>query len=269
MPQYNASGESCIRVDVNPGRLLQKTFILVAHPDDEAIGCGALLQRMDDPWVVFATDGAPKDPYFWKRSGSRAAYAEMRHAEALAALAEASVTRSTFLDIQDQNLHRHLQRALDELRSLIVAVQPQALLTHAYEGGHPDHDACAFLGEIIRRTSNVEVWEMPLYHRANGIHTLQTFIAGQPELVIAPTREELERKRRMTARYESQGLTTSAFDLEREVFRRQATYDFTQPPHHGTLNYEAWKWEMTGMDVCRSFSEFLATQNEETFAECH
>ena len=41
--------------------LLGKTVVIVAHPDDEAAGCGVLLQRMQDPIVVFATDGAPAD----------------------------------------------------------------------------------------------------------------------------------------------------------------------------------------------------------------
>ena len=47
--------------------LLGRTLVIVAHPDDETITCGGLLQRMRDPCVVFATDGAPEDAYFWSR----------------------------------------------------------------------------------------------------------------------------------------------------------------------------------------------------------
>lgn len=39
--------------------LLGKTLVLVAHPDDETGGCSALLQRVREPIVVFATSGAP------------------------------------------------------------------------------------------------------------------------------------------------------------------------------------------------------------------
>ena len=49
----------------NIAELLGRTLVLVAHPDDETAGCGALLQRMDEPIIVFATDGAPRDKYFW------------------------------------------------------------------------------------------------------------------------------------------------------------------------------------------------------------
>src|SRR5207248_225254 len=55
--------------DLEP--LLGRTLVLVAHQDDETIGCGALLQRMRDPLVVFGTDGAPRDQKFWHGLGTR------------------------------------------------------------------------------------------------------------------------------------------------------------------------------------------------------
>jgi hypothetical protein len=53
--------------------LLGRTLVLVAHPDDETGGCAALLQRMQQPIVVFATNGAPDDEFFWGPFGSREA----------------------------------------------------------------------------------------------------------------------------------------------------------------------------------------------------
>ena len=38
--------------------LLGRTMVLVAHPDDECVLCGGILQKMRDPVVVYATDGA-------------------------------------------------------------------------------------------------------------------------------------------------------------------------------------------------------------------
>jgi LmbE family N-acetylglucosaminyl deacetylase len=259
--------EICIRVDVHP-QPAHKTLVLVAHPDDEAIGCGVLLQRMTTPLVVFATDGSPQDPYFWQRFGSRREYAEVRRAEAAAALAAIGVDTFTSLDFEDQRLHANLGLAVDRLADLVQEFGPQSILTHAYEGGHPDHDACAFLGMMLGCRFHLPVWEMPLYQRAAGEGAMQTFIVGAPELVIAPTPVELARKRRMIARYRSQGLMTSRFNLSREVFRRLAQYDFSQPPHAGTLNYEAWQWPITGSDVCKSFGEFRAPRGKELSAEC-
>ena len=61
--------------------LLGRTLVIVGHPDDEAVGCGGLLQRMREPIVLFCTDGAPRDPFFWERYGSREAYARERREE--------------------------------------------------------------------------------------------------------------------------------------------------------------------------------------------
>ena len=76
--------------------LLGTILVLVAHPDDEVIGFGALMQRMKQAVVVFATDGAPRDQYFWQPHGSRHAYAEIRRQEAQQALAIAGA-RPVFL----------------------------------------------------------------------------------------------------------------------------------------------------------------------------
>src|SRR5205085_9356681 len=83
------SSFNCINGMTIPSSLAQilgRTMVLVAHPDDESIACGGLLQKMRSPFVVFATDGAPEDDFFWGRYGSRAAYSKLRQEEALSAL---------------------------------------------------------------------------------------------------------------------------------------------------------------------------------------
>ncbi len=174
--------------------------MLVAHPDDEAVGCGALLLRMRAPLVVFATDGAPFDPYFWRRYGSREAYGAVRERELAAALRGIP---STFLAsgngrrFTDQELFRNLPAA---------------------------HGALA----------------------PNGA-----------EVALQPTPQELERKRAMCNAYASQGEIVAHFDLQIERFRPQPAYDFTNPPHPGELNYEAWQWRVTGSEVATAFTHFL------------
>src|SRR5215831_17783205 len=71
--------------------LLERTLVLVAHPDDECIAFGALLQRIEHPLVIFATNGSPTDPYFWKGYGSRQAYAALRRQETMESMCAAGV----------------------------------------------------------------------------------------------------------------------------------------------------------------------------------
>ncbi len=245
-------------------RLFRRVLVVVAHPDDETGGCGILLQRAADPMVVFATDGAPDDHWFWPNCESRTAYAELRRAEALAALATAGVNNIRFIaDAQpacrDQHLHDVLAPALGAVSAAVAEYRPDALLAPAYEGGHPDHDACSFLAALIGERFSLPVWEMPLYHRLpSGELVVQRFLApiGE-EHVLRPTQDELRRKWRMLECYRSQPGLSRFVPSRVERFRPQPAYDYLRPPHCGMLNYEAWQWPMRGSEVSRAFAACL------------
>jgi LmbE family N-acetylglucosaminyl deacetylase len=233
---------------------------LVAHPDDETAGCGVLLQRILDPIVVFATDGAPRSSFFWSAHASRESYGALRWSEAVRALRLAGRNHCHQLaewnPIPDQELFLNLECAYESLSELIEDEHPQAVLTLAYEGGHPDHDCCSFLAAIAGRDFDLPVWEFPLYHRAEGVLSHQRFVAGDG-LRIQPNDTELMRKRQMFAAYGSQASILTDFREEIESVRPAFQYDFSQPPHAGVLNYEAWGWPMGGADLSRAFSSFI------------
>ena len=53
----------------------------------------------------------------------------------------------------------------------------------------------------------------------------------------------------MIAAFATQQRTLQAFLPPRdEVFRPAPAYDFTQPPHAGHLQYELWKFPLTGAE---------------------
>ena len=240
--------------------LFGRTLVLVAHPDDEAVGCGGLQQRMNDPIVVFATDGAPRSDFFWNRYGSREEYAQVRRNEAMHALAAIGFEHLHFLSdeqaIADQELHLHLSEAFAGLDALIELEMPDAILSLAYEGGHPDHDSCSFLAVQLGRKRSIPVWEMPLYHRQSAQTQVQQFLDLDAGIAAVITDEELTYKREMFSCYRSQADVLRQFHLDRESFRPVKAYDFSQPPHPGRLNYEAWGWPVTGAELCASFSRF-------------
>jgi len=245
--------------DLRP--LLGRTLVLVAHPDDEAVGCGGLLQRIADPIVVFATDGAPRSDFFWKQYGSREEYARIRIREAENALAAVGIAHFHFLaepnSIVDQELHTQLGRAYEALIEIVDLEMPDAMLTLAYEGGHPDHDSCCFLASLAARQFGLPVWEMPLYYRIGGRIERQQFFhpAGEFELELAGN--ELARKQKMFSSHASQAETLREFSPQIERFRPVRAYDFSRPPYEAQLNYEAWQWPMNGPDLCRAFDQLL------------
>lgn len=242
--------------------LLGRTLVLVAHPDDEAVGSGALLQRIQDPIVVFATDGAPRSDFFWRKYNSREDYAKIRAVEAGHALSEGRVQHFHWLCandcIVDQELYRNLNRAYADLCTIIELQMPDAVLSMAYEGGHPDHDGCSFLASRAAARFGIEAWEMPLYHRRGSDIKRQNFLDGDAGIEVEVQREELVRKMNMFAAYESQAEVLCDFQPNVERFRPMKSYDFSRPPHLGQLNYEAWQWSMKGPDLCRAFIEFAS-----------
>src|SRR5947207_15801512 len=82
-----------------------------------------------------------------------------------------------FLPIIDQELHLNLDYALEELSERVERHRPHAVLTLAYEGGHPDHDCCSVLGALLGERFELPVWEMRLYHRLKGKIHMQSFVA--------------------------------------------------------------------------------------------
>jgi len=246
--------------------LLKNTLVVVAHPDDEVIGCGALMQRMEEVRVVFATDGAPLDQKFWPKYDTREQYASVRKLEACDALAYAEVAQIEYLTsadrptIPDQELFRHLEAATQSLSSIVQRVSPSALLTLAYEGGHPDHDCCNFLVHHIASQTGVPAWEMPLYHLAPLGMARQSFReTDDTELMLDPSFNEYKTKQLMMAAYSSQADLLMTFSSPSERFRPLFAdrYDYFHPPHARQLNYESWGFPMTGADVCSAFADFL------------
>jgi N-acetylglucosamine malate deacetylase 2 len=246
--------------------LLGRTLVVVAHMDDETIACGGLMQFMREPCVVFATDGAPADEYFWKKHGSRDAYARMRQQEARSALQAVGVQNIRYLresemkpyEFADQQLYLALPRAFDEIYEFASAFKPEALLTLTYEGGHPDHDCAGFLASRVGRAVGVPVFEAPLYHRIDGQPHFQEWMHDSGNGIDLQIKDDvLVRKRVMISQYRSQFTTLhEGFRPELERFRPQVEYDYAQPPHPGKLNYEAWGWQVSAADVCHAFQEF-------------
>lgn len=229
-----------------------RTLLLVAHPDDETIGAGASIQRLGDLFVVFVTDGAPLDLAVAQERGfaTREAYAAHRLEEAVSALRVAGVPseRVTTLGVVDGRAHLEIATLARRIARLIERLRPDIVVTHAYDGGHTDHDATAcaahFAVGLLCR-DGVEppaLFELPTYNAPGGIRRVQNFLphdgADREAREARFDGPLLERKRRMFAAYDSQRSVLRDFDPSVERFRAAPRYDFTKPPHDGVLNYE-------------------------------
>lgn len=246
----------------DPGRPdidARKIAIVVAHPDDETYGCGAALARLHGVTLVHVTDGAPRngaDALAHGFSGWEA-YAEARRDELGAALALAggqSIFRLS-LRLPDQEAHLHSLEIVRSLSMLFNERKISTVLTHAFEGGHPDHDTVAF--SVAQAAHETEIVEMPYYRLGPSEPLSQSFAqidgAGE-EHRIDLTTEEKKRKQRMIAAYKTQVEPLSQVSLEFETFRRAPRYDFSAIPNDGRIFYEKlFDWGISAKQVRDQF----------------
>lgn len=247
------------------GRL--KIVVLAAHPDDETIGASALLGRFQNSAVAYLTDGAPRDRSLWSPDahGSRDDYGLLRRKEAENALALVDLTpeQITWLGGTDQEAIFDAGDLTDRLIQFLDVSRPSVLITHPYEGGHPDHDAAALVASLAvsRVTSRCVLAEMTSYHAESDRCVTGRFLnnAVAPELVFELSQAERAHKRSMMAAHSSQREVLSGFVIDCERVRPAPEYDFSRPPHSGSLWYERMGWEMTG-ERWRSLAQ-LAVQS--------
>jgi LmbE family N-acetylglucosaminyl deacetylase len=243
---------------LDPSLSPPRTTVIVAHPDDEAIGAGARLRALPDAVIVHVTDGAPRDPAYARRKGfpSREAYARSRQNELTAALAMLGVPRERThcLDIVDGEAADRLVEITYRLADLLDRLRPDVAVTHPYEGGHTDHDATAFAVHlacgVLRRegASAPIVLELTSYHMYGGRRRLGEFLpfpeVEERTLTLEPDTQHL--KQEMYDCFASQQQCLAPFPRDREKFRVAPRYVFTDPPHPGRLLYEHVSPEFNG-----------------------
>jgi LmbE family N-acetylglucosaminyl deacetylase len=229
--------------------------VVLAHPDDESLSLGAQLHRLRGAHLILVTDGAPRDGADARRLGfpGPEAYAEARAAELAAALraGDATALDVLALDIPDQQAAERLVEITSRLARDLVGAE--VVFTHAYEGGHPDHDATAFaVHEAVRllpAARRPDIVEMPFYRLGpQGEFVVQDFdrVPGIVPIQLALGEAEAIRKQAMLAAHHSQRDVLALFTEPIERFRSAPPHDFGVLPNGGRLWYQDRGWGWTG-----------------------
>lgn len=249
---------------------LPATMVVMAHPDDETVGAGSRLPRLAQAQFTCVTDGAPRDGEDAAQLAlTPADYARERRLELQTVLVRCGIGpgQLRMLECADQQAALQMAALSRQLAALFAEHGIAAVLTHAYEGGHPDHDATAFAvhaaAALVRARGAREpgIVEMASYHRGpDGLRTCSFLPAPAGELPVTTlqlTEAERDRKADLIASYATQAAALRNFPLDCEAFRPAPRYDFRQPPHAGTLNYELHPWGMTGEGFRKLAAEAL------------
>lgn len=241
-------------------------MVVVAHPDDETVGAATLLPQLKRAQFVYVTDGAPRDGHDAASHGwSTAQYRDVRRRERakVFALCGLQADRVIDLDCPDQQAALRLVQLTRALAGLFDEWQIEAVLAHPYEGGHPDHDAAAFIvhaaARLVRRTPAIV--EMACYHKGPYGIVANAFLphAHADERMITTTLSPGQRafKQSLVDQYESQHETLRHLPVDVERLRSAPDYDFSRPPHEGTLLYETRGWDIDGARFCELAAQAL------------
>ncbi len=237
------------------GTPIERPVVLVgAHPDDDVLATGGRLHVFRHLTLVQLTDGAPRSGLDARRLGfaGNADYAAAREEEAQRALAKLGIDcRRICLGAPDQDSIHLAARLTDSVaRELRDAA---AVLTHPYEGGHPDHDTAALLVaracltlERVEHRAPVRL-EFASYHLRHERMVTGAFWPSSDlaEVTVRLSPEIADRKRRALSAYASQAAMLSSFDPDLERYRLAPDYDFSQGPPPGRALYDRFGWEMT------------------------
>ena len=235
------------------------SVIFAAHPDDEVIGLGGLLPRMkNNVTVVHVTDGAPGNLHDARAAGFDCgeAYANARRIEVLAALRLAGISEKAqiWLSFGDQQTAFSLAELTLRVADVLRTLRPAVVLTHPYEGGHPDHDSTVFAVQSALQllfsvgSNGPNLWEFTSYHAGPSEMETSEFIpqSGRTVFTFHLTERERALKRRMFDCFPTQKGILSQFPIAVERIREAPAYRFSDAPQSTRLWYEQFDWGVDG-----------------------
>jgi len=237
--------ETAFRALVEGRQPIGPVALVVAHPDDEVIGVGAQLERWRGLVCVHVTDGA-----------------------SCAALEQVGIGLDQIrtLGFADQRLVFALSDLDRAITDVLAEIRPAVVITHAFEGGHPDHDTLALvLASVIGRWRGRSP-HVPLlvefagyWQNESGALTTNRFAppatGGERQLRMSTLSRR--QKNDLLERVRPGQRPMHAFDTREEWIRPAPTYDFRRPPNAGRVWYDQFGSPVRSADWIRLAATYL------------
>jgi LmbE family N-acetylglucosaminyl deacetylase len=207
-----------------------KCMVILAHQDDEVTFAGLLQRLPANTQFLWTTNG---DGLSDGTGLSDKDYAEKRRLETIAAMKIAGVgeDRLRFLGHSEKEIYAKIASLDDEapkfsqadvmsyfrgiasqVRAEVLAFKPDTIITHAWQGGQPEHDLTHYMA--VRAASHLKkcrIFEVPEYELAFSVFLRFPPWRHAPVHEIHLNASEIAVKRAMFNCYETQkeGMTLS------------------------------------------------------------
>lgn len=250
----------------------KKILVLVPHPDDEVVACFETIRMAraagSQVYALYLTNGciAKNTLWPWQRWRYERNVAR-RRTEAEEVARELHITSAGRNSRPARYLWRNLPHVMADVKDAISAHAIDQLWLPAYEGGNPDHDGLNAIGQKFK--PSLKVLEFAEYNfHGKTAHSNHFPHPNGTEIIIKLDPNAQAAKLRALQLYASEKSNLNYIGTEQEAFRPLADYDYSKPPHEGTLWYERFQWvpfrhprvDFTKpAEVSQAITEFLGT----------
>jgi len=212
-----------VSTEIDTGVLhsVKHCLVIAPHPDDESLGCGALIANLRDAaiavHVIFTTDGSMSHPN--SRNTTSAARCKMREQEAINALEILGVDERniTFFRGKDSALpaqgEKGFQGFVAQMIGIIDQIQPELVLVPYEFDPHRDHRASwQITVAALEQYPETELWQYLIW-----LYTLGNEVDVEPLTNIPggiqylPVGKQKDKKKIAIAQHQSQ-LSPDLFD---------------------------------------------------------
>ena len=205
--------------------------VIAPHPDDEILGCGALIAAMAahnrSVWVIYMTDGGASTPDL--DDTARTQLVQQRQNEAIAGLECLGVPPSAaiFVGAPDGFLARsgdNLRNAKSKLDDLLHQGIISSVLVTSSQDGHLDHKAaCDFAFDAMSFWPDIKLFTYPVSSRIDAGSPADTSLLFP---IIVDTRSFLIQKMAALSCHTSQLITDRSkpgFTLSEKLVEHMCT----------------------------------------------
>jgi LmbE family N-acetylglucosaminyl deacetylase len=167
-------------------------LFVLAHPDDEIYTCAFIHQLVNDGMrvdILFVTSGDYQS----------ADMTTVREEEARVSMRLLNVDLANvhFMRVPERQLLGQVRAVRERIYSLAMAIGPECIVGHDFEGGHNGHDALSFCSSRVAEELHIPLYVFPAYHGVPEARRWNQFVsprAATDTLNLSADMQSLQRR---------------------------------------------------------------------------